>query len=182
MAEPTDRQIRTLEPADEPALLEFASAIPNEDRNFLKEDIADPATLRSWLTDTHALRLIAEDGAGIIHGIAAVIPGVGRAGHVAELRVVVAAAHRGHGVGRSLARRAMLEAFKRDVHKLMVDVTAEDEATINLFTSIGFRGEALLRDQLRDPDGALHDVLIFAHTADDNWPELLTAGVGDELG
>jgi GNAT superfamily N-acetyltransferase len=180
MHEPLDLRIRALQPGDEPALRAFGLRIPHDDRNFLKDDIADERVVRHWIEDARAIRRVAVDGGGRIHGIAALLPGVARAAHVAELRLVVAADRRGQGLGRALAQHVVLEAFHRDIHKITVEVTAADGPAIELFSSIGFAAEALLRDQLRDADGALHDVLVFAHCADDNWPELLGTGLQDE--
>ena len=182
MSDPLNVELRPLEAGDERAVRAFAAAIPEHDRNFLKEDVSDPEVVRHWFEDRTGVRCAAVDANGRIHGVAALLRGVARASHVAELQLVVAAASRGRGIGRSLARRMMLEAFERDVHKITVEITAEDAPTIALFSALGFTAEALLTDQLRDADGALHDVLVFAHTVDGTWPELLAAGVDRETG
>lgn len=36
---------------------------------------------------------------------------------------------------------------------------------MSLFESLGFRGEALLKDQVRDPSGACHDLAILSYDA-----------------
>ena len=41
-------QIRRIEPADRAALEGFLARIPDADRTFLKEDVADPAVVSAW--------------------------------------------------------------------------------------------------------------------------------------
>ena len=69
--------------------------------------------------------------------------------------------HRGRGIGRALAQHAVLEALSLGLRKMVVEVVADQEATIAMFRSLGFDPEALLKDHVRDqaggharPDGA----------------------------
>ena len=57
-----------------------------------------------------------------------------------------------------------------------MEVPADQEATAEVFRRLGFEGEALLRDQLRDRDGTLRDVLVLAHFAEEN--SSLMSGIG----
>jgi hypothetical protein len=47
--------------------------------------------------------------------------------------------------------------------------------------SLGFTGEALLRDHIRDRDGELHDLVMLAHFVDGAWASMETVGLSDEL-
>jgi hypothetical protein len=51
-----------------------------------------------------------------------------------------------------------------------------------MFRGMGFVPEALLRDQLCDPDGELHDLVVLAHGVDETWAAMATAGIGEDLG
>jgi len=44
-----------------------------------------------------------------------------------------------------------------------VQMTIDQQAAIALFESLGFRGEALLRDHVRDVDGKTHDIVVLGH-------------------
>jgi RimJ/RimL family protein N-acetyltransferase len=44
-------------------------------------------------------------------------------------------------------------------------MTPDQTGSIALFESLGFRAEALLRDQVRDGNGQLHDLAILSHDA-----------------
>jgi hypothetical protein len=59
---------------------------------------------------------------------------------------------------------------------------ADQEPAVRMFTSLGFAPEALLRAHVRDRDGVFHDLLVLAHSVDDNWQAFGTAGISDEIG
>lgn len=158
--------IRQLDAADEDDLRALFARVPGEDRSFV-EDLDDPATVRRWLGDDRAVRLVAVADDGSFAGLAAAWPRLGRSRHVGDLRLVVDPAHRRKGLGQQLARHALAEALDRGLAKLTVEVVARQQPTIDMFLALGFEPEALLRDQLRDADGALHDVILLAHLADD---------------
>jgi hypothetical protein len=66
--------------------------------------------------------------------------------------------------------------------KVTVDVAAASTGAVEMFRGIGFVGEALLRDQLCDPSGTTHDLLVLAHAVDETWSAMAMAGIGDDLG
>jgi ribosomal protein S18 acetylase RimI-like enzyme len=170
-------QIRRIEPADGPALAAFLERIPAADRTFLKEDVADPAVVAAWARPDDA-RSIALDG-GAVLGYVALIPLHGWSSHVGEVRIVVDPVHRGRGVGRALARHAVVEALALDLRKMVVEVIADQEALIAMFRAIGFEPEALLVDHVRDRSGALRDLLVLAHSVEGQWASMAGAGLVD---
>jgi len=166
------------------ALLRFFAALPEGDLTFIKEEVTDPDTVRSWASGpASGGRWVAvDDGAdGEVTGYVAVRPLPGWSDHVGEVRLVVAPAHRGSGLGRELARRALVEAVGAGLTKLVVEVVAEQGAALALFTGLGFTGEALLVDHIRDRSGRLHDLMVLAHHVPDTWAGMDTVGVADEL-
>ena len=96
-----------------------------------------------------------------------------------ELRLVVAPAARGKGVGASLAAHALRQAVEMGLSKLVVEVVAVQEGAIEMFNSLGFRGEALLTDQIRDGRGELQDLVVLAHDATAAASALETVGAED---
>jgi ribosomal protein S18 acetylase RimI-like enzyme len=170
------------------ALLRFFADLPAGDLTFIKEEITDPETVRSWATDASAGgRWVAVDdggegGDGEVTGYVAVRPLPGWSDHVGEVRLVVAPSRRGTGLGRELARRALVEAVGSGLSKLVVEVVAEQGAALALFTELGFTGEALLTDHIRDRNGELRDLMVLAHHVRDTWAGMDTVGVTEELG
>ena len=168
--------VRRLSEGDESPLAAFLAALPPGDRTFIKEEVTDPAVPRAWIEDRETYRAVAVAEEAIL-GLVAISPGIGWSSHVGELRLVVHPAHRRRGLGSELARQAVLEAVRMGLLKLVVEVVAEQEAAVAMFTGLGFEAEALLRDQIRDRTGELRDVLVLAHRVDDNWSGLATLGL-----
>jgi RimJ/RimL family protein N-acetyltransferase len=159
----------------------FLDELSEGDLTFVKEPVTDPATIRSWASPEAAgARWLAMDG-GSVTGFLEVLPLTGWSDHVGEIRLVVHPGHRGQGLGRDLARRALLHAASTGLTKLIVEIVAEQEAHLSIFTSIGFTGEALLRDHIRDREGKLRDVIMLAHFLEDTNEDLATLGLLDEL-
>ena len=163
------------------ALVRFFAALPEGDLTFIKEDVTDPDTVRSWASGpTSGGRWVAvEDGE--VTGYVAVRPLPGWSDHVGEVRLVVAPGRRGTGLGRELARRALVEAVGAGLTKLVVEVVAEQGAALALFTELGFTGEALLTDHIRDRNGQLRDLMVLAHHVQDTWAGMDAVGVADEV-
>ena len=170
-------EIRRIEPGDRAALERFLDEIPDADRTFLKEDVADPDVVAAWVRPGDA-RSIALDGGDVV-GYVAVIPLHGWSSHFGEVRIVVDPDHRGRGVGQALARHAVLEALELGVAKLVVEVIADQEALIAMFVALGFEPEALLIDHVRDRSGELRDLLVLAHSVADQWASMAAAGIVD---
>ena len=74
------------------------------------------------------------------------------------MRLVVDPEARGQGLGRALARWALLQALDGGLKKLTVEVVAEQEGAVAMFGGLGFQAEGLLRDHVRDRDGELRDL------------------------
>ena len=172
-------EIRELDAADREAIERFVERVPEGDRTFFKEDVQSPAVIEAW-TRPGTARAVAVDGGEVV-GYVAVVPLHGWSSHVGEVRVVVDPERRGRGIGRALARRAVTGAIELDLRKMVVEVVAEQEATIAMFRSLGFDPEALLTDHVRDQSGALRDLMILAHSVEAQWSSMVVAGIADEL-
>jgi ribosomal protein S18 acetylase RimI-like enzyme len=164
------------------ALLRFFSGLPEGDLTFIEEEVTDPETVRSWTTGDGARgRWVAVDDDGAVTGYVAVRPLPGWSDHVGRVRLAVSPACRGTGLGRELARRALVEAVGAGLTKLVVEVVAEQGAALALFTDLGFSGEALLTDHIRDRSGQLRDLMVLAHHVGQTWSGMDTVGIADEL-
>jgi ribosomal protein S18 acetylase RimI-like enzyme len=172
-------EIRRLEDRDREAVERFIDRIPEGDRTFFKEDVADPDVIAAW-TRPGADRAVALDGDDVI-GYVAVVPLQGWSSHVGEVRVIVDPEHRHRGVGRALARHAVREALELGLTKMVVEVIADQESTIGMFRAYGFDPEALLKDHVRDRSGELRDLMILAHSVEESAAALTAAGIADDL-
>ena len=172
-------QIRPLEASDEAAVERFLDRIPEGDRTFFKEDVADPAVRAAWFRPGTA-RLLAIEGDDVL-GYVAVVPLTSWSSHVGELRVIVDPQHRGKGIGQLLTRRAMLEALELGLEKMVIEVRADHESRIEMFRALGYVPEALLADHVRDHAGELHDLMLLAHSVEAWNASLAVAGIPDGL-
>ena len=172
-------EIRELQAEDRDAVERFVERVPEGDRTFFKEDVEAPGVLDAWTRPGTARAVAVEDGEVV--GYVAVVPLHGWSSHVGEVRVIVDPGRRGRGIGRALARRAVLEAVELELRKMVVEVVADQEPTIAMFPSLGFDPEALLTDQVRDQSGALRDLMILAHSVEEQWSSMAVAGIADEL-
>lgn len=171
------------------ALLAFFESLPEGDLTFIKEEVTDPDTVRSWATRTSpGGRWVSVDTGGEsgdgrdeVTGYVAVRPLPGWSDHVGEVRLVVSPSRRGSGLGRELARQAVVGAVASGLSKLVVEIVAEQGAALALFSDLGFSGEALLRHHIRDRDGELRDLMVLAHHVSETWAGMDTVGIPDEL-
>src|SRR4051812_1406870 len=174
-------QIREPSEADLDALITFFERVPESERTFFKEPVLDRATVEGWLSGERGRRGLAFSDDGRVVGYVAVIRLTGWSDHVGELRLVVDPGHRGQGLGRALARWALLQGIELGLGKLYVEVVAEQEGAVAMFTGLGFQAEGLLRDHVRDRDGQVRDLILLAHPIQDQWAAMATAGIDDAL-
>jgi ribosomal protein S18 acetylase RimI-like enzyme len=174
-------EIRPIQPDDVQQLQAFFRRLPEGDRTFFKEDVLDPDTVEAWARDRRGQRSVAVTDGAII-GYVAIFSGVGWQAHVGEIRLVVDPVHRRAGVGRDLARHALIGAVESELRKVFVEVVADQQAAVAMFQALGFEPEALLRDHVCPGGDELHDLMVLAHHIEDTWAELVTTGVAEQLG
>ncbi len=164
------------------ALVRFFADLPEGDRTFIREDVTDPGVVRGWAAGAPGVdRWVAVDDGDRVLGYVAVLRLPGWSDHVGEVRLVVAPAGRGAGLGRGLARHAVVQALGAGLTKLVVEVVADQGPALALFTGLGFTGEALLVDHIRDRDGRLRDLMVLAHHVGETWAGMDAVGLTEAL-
>ena len=171
--------IVALDPSHNDVLFEFFGQLSERDLTLIKEDVKNLDAVREWWSGP-GQQWVVLDGEGIA-GYAAVRPLAGWSDHVGELRLVVHPARRHAGLGRALARYALAEAVRAGRRKVVVELAADQHHALAMFGSLGFTGEALLRDHIRDRNGELHDPVMLAHFVEGTWASIQTIGLADEL-
>jgi L-amino acid N-acyltransferase YncA len=83
--------------------------------------------------------------------------------HVAEIRVLVTEPMRKSGLGRVLTREAFNVALMLGVQKIAARMTLDQTGARTVFEELGFRPEAILKDEVKDRDGKTHDILLMAN-------------------
>jgi ribosomal protein S18 acetylase RimI-like enzyme len=173
-------ETRPFTAGDVAAVETFLDRIPGGESTFFKEDITADGLVGRWAADPAVRRTLAWDGNEVI-GYAAVIPGVGWSSHVGEIRLVVDPGRRRSGIGHALAHRALIDALHAGLGKVVVEVVADQEAAIHLFTGLGFTPEAILANHVRDRSGEVHDLMVLAHNVDEVQSLIATTGISDDL-
>ena len=157
--------IRSLADCSDDALDTFVGKVPIHDLLFLDRDIRQPQVLAAWrrATDQGSIHsLIAVAGEEIVATTAVIMDPLSWSAHVADVRLLVLPESRGKGVGRALLEASIEHAVAQGATKLMARMTPDQRGAITLFEESGFRGEALLRDHVRDMNGNLHDIAVLS--------------------
>ncbi len=161
-----DIEFRLMARPDEAAVLAFAQKLPTHDLLFLPRNISQPKVLSAWIAEIErgAITSLLAVRDGVVVGCGTLVRDpYSWSPHVGEIRMVVSQAVRGQGVGRALSQETFALALGAGLEKLTVQMTIDQQAAIALFESLGFRGEALLRDHVRDVDGKTHDIVVLGH-------------------
>lgn len=157
--------IRRFKPEDLDAMQKFARGLPEHDLLFLGRDLKHRKVIEAWLAeieDGFIDSLLAEGEEGVVASSAVVRDPLGWSPHVGEVRLLVAPVLRGQGLGRAMLEESFRIALQRDLRKLTAHMTPDQTGAIALFESLGFRGEALLKDHVMGRDGQVHDLAVLA--------------------
>lgn len=185
---PTDAggiELRHMAQADEAAVLDFARGLPVHDLLFLPRNISEPKVLSAWLKEIERgaiVSLLAVKDTRVV-GCGTIVRDVHSwSPHVGEIRNVVSPEVRGLGVGRALTQETFALALEMGLEKLVVQMTVDQVSGIALFEGLGFRGEALLREHVRDRDGNKHDIVVLGHNVAQVRSQLDAFGVPEAVG
>ena len=156
--------LRPLQRHDADKLGTFFSALPDEDRMFLRHDVSDPDLVRQWtekLDFGHIVPLVALDGDTIVGDGTLHIDAHEWMQHVAQIRLVTARTHRHKGLGALIARELVALAADRDIEKLQAHVTEDNLGAIKMFQAVGFNTVAVLKDMVKDQTGRKRNLAIM---------------------
>jgi RimJ/RimL family protein N-acetyltransferase len=160
--------VRAAEPGDAPELTALAAAVAAEPQCWLLDDQAR----RTVADERRYLRALRRhpDGAVLVaevHGELAGRLSIARdphpaSAHVADLGLMVAAAHRRRGIATALLAAADEWARGAGVSKLELHVFPHNTPAISLYEKLGWAREGLRRDHYRCEDGRLADAILMA--------------------
>ena len=159
-------EFRLMSPADEAAVLAFAQKLPVHDLLFLPRDISEPKVLSAWIKEIErgAITSVLAWKDGIVVGCGTLVRDpLSWSPHVGEIRSVVSSDVRGQGVGRALSQETFALALGSGLERLVVQMTVDQTGAIAIFEGLGFKAEALLREQVKDKAGKSHDIVVLGH-------------------
>lgn len=155
--------LRPMVPQDEGCLLEFYSAVSEEDMRYFRHYVKDSALIHSWCDELDYSRVlpvlaIVKDRAV---GSASLHFGEGPKRHIAEVRLFLARDYRKRGLGMKMIKALIDLARKQGLSILQAEVIAEQTKVVKAFEALGFKANAVLDDYFLFPDGDSRDVVIM---------------------
>ena len=173
--------IRRMTAADGAALQRFYRDLPEEDRLFLNDDVAQEAWIERFIrrVDNETfVSLVAESDGSIVGNatLARTLHGWSR--HVAEIRVVVSRDFQGKGLGTALAKAVVKLAVGMGLEKMVAHVVENQVGARRAFEKLGFKQEAVLKAHVKDIHGFKRDLLIMSDDVSHLW-EAMAALVAD---
>jgi RimJ/RimL family protein N-acetyltransferase len=171
----TEVSVRGVEPGDEPALLDFFRALPEEDRLFLRDDVTDAAVITRIVESAQGeldVQLVAVQDDAVVGNATLNRDRHGWMRHVAEVRVVVARPLQRSGLGTALARVLVKHAVGLGLDKLVVQVVENQVGAVRAFEKLGFRPEAVLRGHVKDIHGMRRDLVVMSNDVSHIWERM----------
>lgn len=160
----TQVEFRLMEPGDAPALTTFIDTLPVHDLLFVRRNLSHPKVIAAWLTalGKQVTSLVAIANGQLVGCTAVVVDARSWSPHVGDLRILVAPAWRGVGLGRVLIKECVNLAVSLGLEKLTVQMTVDQSAAINAFEALGFQPESVLRNHVKDHEGRTYDLALLS--------------------
>lgn len=169
--------LKPFERKDKEALFTFFQRLPEGDRLFLKDNVADPAVIDRWATELNYDRIypiLAWKGNDIVADATLHKNLGGWMKHVGTIRIVVAKDFHRKGMGSVLANELFLHALKSGLEKVVAEVMDAQPGAKRVFEKLGFKLEATFRGHVRDQIGVRHDLLILTKDLEEFWANIQT--------
>jgi L-amino acid N-acyltransferase YncA len=167
--------VRELHAEDLDKLMKFYSALPSEDRKYLRIDVTNKEIVeqRIELIKTgNVFRLIALFEDEIIADGALELFEEEWRKHQGELRAIVAESFQHKGLGMILVRELYFLAIEKNIEKVIVKMMRPQKSAQKIFRKLGFREEHLIPDYVQDLSGKKQDMIIMTCNIKDLWKEL----------
>lgn len=167
--------VRPMKRSDEPAMLGFFSALPLEDRQFLRHDVTQPENVHRFVNNVHrdtVLALVGEVGDQIVASATLQRPLYGWMRHVGEIRIVIARPFQRRGMAVALVRLLVKAAVTAGVEKLIAEVASNRSGARKGFERLGFKKEAILKHHIKDLSGRKRDLIIYSNDVSHIWDRM----------
>ncbi len=161
-------RIRRAEPADAPALVRLAEAVGGEREGWILSSegwrsIGDERRyLKTVQRHPDAAVFVADDEGDIVGRLSLARDPHPASRHVADLGLMVAAEHRGRGIGRQLLEAAVEWSRMSEIRKLELHVFPHNAPALRLYESFGFEREGYRRAHYAREDD-LVDAILMAY-------------------
>jgi len=161
--------IRRIEPGDAKSLLNYAKSLPRHDIVYMRRNLSTQEGIEKWfraLDSGNIFAYVALQNDKVVGYSSINLTGLDWSNHVADIRVSVSPDVRKSGLGRVLVREAFRLTVTLGIEIVRASMTPDQEGARALFEELGFKNEAIMKDHVKDLDGAYHDLLIMAVNVD----------------
>ncbi len=169
--------LRPVTKEDEATLNTFFASIPEEERWFLRDEIADPQIMHEWLQNldyrlTIPMIAVRETDGVIIANLRMHRRRSNCLNHVAHVRIMVHPEHRSQRLGTWMLLDAVRLAMSMGIEKLVTEFVAGVEAAaIKAAHRLDFFEQAVLRDYVKDRHGVSRDLMIMVKNVHSEWSD-----------
>jgi L-amino acid N-acyltransferase YncA len=157
--------VRPLDSSDKIRLLEFFERIPEEERYYLKENVASAKVIQGWTTNmdlSKVIPIVAVVGDAIVADATLHLNRTPARHHLGEVRVVVDPAYREVGLGGRLIREILDIAANLGLVKVVFELVAQREMeAVFAAERVGFKEVATLEDRVKDFWGNYQDLILL---------------------
>jgi len=154
-----DGVILTLRPMtkdDQYALYSFFISLSEEDRRFLRNDVADRKIIEKWARNLNydkVLPILAEYDDNIVANATLHYHTFGWGRHVAEVRITITPEFQGRKLGSVMLNEMSHLAAQNQVKKVLARVVATRPTVIRALKKVGFQEVTVLKNFVKD----IHD-------------------------
>jgi RimJ/RimL family protein N-acetyltransferase len=165
-------RIRRAEPGDATALVRLAEAVGREEERWILasegwRSIGDERRyLKTVLRHPDAAVFVAEDDGVVVGRLSLSRDPNPASRHVADLGLMVAASHRGKGIGTMLLEEAVKWSRVSEIRKLELHVFPWNQPALRLYESFGFEQEGYRKGHYARED-ELVDAILMAYLIPD---------------
>lgn len=158
--------LRPLVTDDREALVNLFASTSEEDRQYLREDVANRELVAGWVDNLDYNRVfplvaVMQDrlvGDATLHFLR------GAHRHEGTLRIYLARDVRRRGLGTRMLQALIDIARNCGLHQLIAEVVTDQGPVIKAFEELGFIRHCVLSDHFMLPDGSTRDVALMVLT------------------
>jgi RimJ/RimL family protein N-acetyltransferase len=160
----TELTLRLMTRDDEHDLSRFFGGLPDEFKRYLSAEVTDRKLIARWMRELDyekKLPLLAEHKGEIVASATLLRQTFGWGRHVGEVRVVIAPAFQGRGLGGILLGEIGGIGARGGLRKLVARIVAGKSDITRALTNAGFHNVAVLKGYARDAGGKHADLEIM---------------------
>jgi len=156
--------LRPMVAKDYSRLMEFYSAVSDEDLRFFRDYVKEPGVVQAWCDNVdygRVLPILALVKERVV-GCASLHFGERSRRHVAEIRLFLSKDFRKRGLGIKMSRTLIDLARKQGVQVLTAEIVSDKTDVVKAFETLGFKQATILSDYFMLPDGESRDVVMLS--------------------